>query len=695
MAAIPTDPSAPMSSPAPNLDYNGANAGSLPRNHYHPPEYAPHPYQEALGTGPRSYDSPYLSYQTHVELVVRNAILEKEVETCKFQKGEVEIALLRLARLVASDSERVPSHGFKDRYNTDSQAQLTQSSKNMEVLQGQLMQANALISTLNQTIVALTKQPVKQPVNVKRRSRTHEDSDTDSSTSDQESDSEEKDYVSMQKAGLPTVSTSFTSTGTNSTQSTNTYIRRFVKAKESSDSGYERSGGESATSSDSPNLASSFSSNLSGKDISQSSIGQTPSRKVCVHDPSIETKAFNGDKLDNGIYSGAIASVKTEMQSLGSMPAKLTSTNAYVPSLHIDINWAVSRDWGSPLEQKNASQINAVNAGPSDLRSPDLFRYGLRFFPRDHQNNAYRAVIISNIPLSISMRKLLEKVRGGKILDVKLLNTVSITNSKTALVTFLKEHEAIAYVNFVKRYLIEFEGQIAHVKLIPTPTFPISSQINQFVTKSEASRCLEVHDFSQSIGPSEVVELLAVTLTMKYTGLEDMSYQNGILRLRFSAMKYAKHGYGVFCNGRFGACTVHWTPDPCDQRLDTLLEPEPEPGPKPEPKPSMEIQEAYMNDPFTVADVKFSVSKLLCLQGSAEDIEAPDQEASHTGGKATIQYPVSKLLTLREFEAEDTAARLEKIDDEVSALVRKGRGFQSDNLTIKADSPLAPHLRLK
>lgn len=172
------------------------------------------------------------------------------------------------------------------------------------------------------------------------------------------------------------------------------------------------------------------------------------------------------------------------------------------------------------------------------------------------------------------MKGLLDRVRGGMVVDVRLLDTATMTGGKTALVTFLHEHAAMAYEEFAQDHPLDFDGAVAQVTVINTPTWPIPMNLRKNIQGSNHTRCLEVQNFPRNVLPSALKQELAVSPVLKYTGLESMSMSgDGILGLRFSSVKFAAQASAMFgFKSRYRKCSVRFAPDPCAQPLETLLE---------------------------------------------------------------------------------------------------------------------------
>lgn len=227
-----------------------------------------------------------------------------------------------------------------------------------------------------------------------------------------------------------------------------------------------------------------------------------------------------------------------------------------------------------PDERDCVIMINRREAGAKDLRFPDLFRYGVRFTPDSNESNVYRTIRISGLPSDITMMKLLEKVRGGMVLDAKLLDTMSITGDMTGLVTFLHEHAAMAYEEHAGKNVISFNGLSAKITLVRTPTWPISIKLRKAINDFGHTRCFKVHHFPRVIKPVALKMELAVCSVVDINGVESMSMsKDDVLGLRFSSILFAGQASALFsCTPRYEGCVVQWIPDPCAQSLETLIE---------------------------------------------------------------------------------------------------------------------------
>ena len=132
----------------------------------------------------------------------------------------------------------------------------------------------------------------------------------------------------------------------------------------------------------------------------------------------------------------------------------------------IEPRWMVSEIFSSVRQHESAVYLNRSHAGPDELRFPDFFGYGIRFCPGEKDNGVYRTVVVSNLPPHIQLGTLLNRVRGGLVIDAKLLDTVQITGKKSALIIFLSEYAALAFEDHSKEYPLIISGVEARVQVV-------------------------------------------------------------------------------------------------------------------------------------------------------------------------------------------------------------------------------------
>ena len=241
----------------------------------------------------------------------------------------------------------------------------------------------------------------------------------------------------------------------------------------------------------------------------------------------------------------------------------------------IEPRWSPERSLDSSQDRATAALINSgsTGAGARDIACPGFFKHGIHFVPRPTEHDFYRTVVISGLPLSIRMEALLQKVRGGMLIDAKLLNTADLTGSKTALITFLHEYSALAFEDHAKKYPIIFSNIYAQVAVIPTPTWPIPIDLQTSIEEGH-TRCLEIHRLPPNISLPTLRQELTISPVMKSSSLEYMRLRaDGVLELHFSSIRAAEYSSAFFRKTlRYHGCTIQCVPDPCAQPLETLLE---------------------------------------------------------------------------------------------------------------------------
>lgn len=204
-----------------------------------------------------------------------------------------------------------------------------------------------------------------------------------------------------------------------------------------------------------------------------------------------------------------------------------------------------------------------------EAKIPEYFRYGIQFSPPPGSWNVFRTVVISNITQSATMTQVLDKIRGGVVVDAKLLNTFSITGGKTALVTFLHEQSAKAFQVYSEQHAIAIENRIAHVTVLKTPTWPISSECEKALFDGERTRCLDVSSYPRHVSPRDLRRHLRLCNVMMFDRTEHMNlHDNGVLALRFESIAYAVDARRVLTShSAFRGCAVQFAPDPCAESL--------------------------------------------------------------------------------------------------------------------------------
>ena len=205
---------------------------------------------------------------------------------------------------------------------------------------------------------------------------------------------------------------------------------------------------------------------------------------------------------------------------------------------------------------------------------PAFFKYGIQFQPDPGEADIYRTILISNLPSDATMPQVLDRIRGGAVLDAKLLDTTSITGHKSAMITFVHEHAALAYQEYATKHAVVLHGLTFKVTVL-TPTWPTSPRIRQAITDYQHTRCLEVHNFPRSVSWEKLQRDLQFRPDINTTTwIISMHLDiDDVLKLEFSSIALAGHTCWIFSKyEQYANCRPYFVPDPCAQALETLEE---------------------------------------------------------------------------------------------------------------------------
>ena len=306
--------------------------------------------------------------------------------------------------------------------------------------------------------------------------------------------------------------------------------------------------------------------------------------------------------LEEVDYEIAIPSGNTSFSSASTIAAQSDDHNIYTnsskPSCTKEAIWACAKIFPSSWERERAIHNHQQQTGSQDLRFPGLFRYGIRFAPSRHDRDVYRTVVICDLPSNLTMTTLLEQVRGGLVIEAKILNTQSITGKNTGWIAFRREAAAMAFEEHSKQHPIIFKGKQVLVTALATPTWPVPVMLQKAITHHNHTRCLEVHHFRRQISPTALRRDLRICGALAWDAIEHMKIRaDGVLELRFSSVRYAGQAFGILsCFREYRDCVACFVSDPCAQPLqapvsdrppglDKCLEQSPKLGQEPELEP--------------------------------------------------------------------------------------------------------------
>ena len=237
--------------------------------------------------------------------------------------------------------------------------------------------------------------------------------------------------------------------------------------------------------------------------------------------------------------------------------------------------WRVLPYTMAALERADAISLHQRHAAEKDHSFPGFFRFGIRYRPDDaHAGNVFRTVLIDNLPPTrFALSTLLMQIKGGVVLDAKMLNTTGIHGRTSAMITFVHEQAAQALEARARShpFHFHFNGLQARVVLLPTPTWPMAPALQTRILHHGHTRCLQVHDFPRdSITPSELEQDLYRCRSLPSHGIEAKTLRaDGVLELRFTSVLYAEMARrALMGQHRYRHCVCQYLPDPCAQPWD-------------------------------------------------------------------------------------------------------------------------------
>jgi len=238
-------------------------------------------------------------------------------------------------------------------------------------------------------------------------------------------------------------------------------------------------------------------------------------------------------------------------------------------------SWQVCKLFSSEEQREDTIALHKAEIGPHERSFvPDLFKYGVRFKPDPSERNIYRTILVQGLSSDTTMRQILQNIRGGEVVDAKLLETCKLTGSNSALIVFLHEHAAMAYEEYARNNPLTINNQPVSAKVVNSPTYPTRTGLKKAIEDLQHTRCLEIHNFPRQVSESQLRLDLRVSAHMHGDRVEHLKMRkDGILELHYSSIAYAGQGFGMFTTYRLykgsKACFVL---DPCAQPLATLLQ---------------------------------------------------------------------------------------------------------------------------
>lgn len=203
---------------------------------------------------------------------------------------------------------------------------------------------------------------------------------------------------------------------------------------------------------------------------------------------------------------------------------------------------------------------------PKAPRPPSRF-LGLwvQYKPGATTQNLHRKVVISGLKSSCSLSEILDQVYDGLIVEAILVNTINITGTKSAIISFFEERSAVAYTDYVSNHLCEIEGKKITARLISTPSWPLSLALKQAIRGKNHTRCLEIQNFPRNISSIMLRDDLEIEHATTLDTIEHMEIaSNSTARLRFGSVRAAQQASDHLSSHlKYRGCRLGYATDPC------------------------------------------------------------------------------------------------------------------------------------
>ncbi|PYI30615.1 hypothetical protein BP00DRAFT_495758 [Aspergillus indologenus CBS 114.80] len=207
------------------------------------------------------------------------------------------------------------------------------------------------------------------------------------------------------------------------------------------------------------------------------------------------------------------------------------------------INWALN---GTTVfkdsDEERRARVNPSNTFNRESHSKLwVFQFGLRYVPAASEQNVYRAIKVDHLPAGAGLAQILARI-PGEILSARLLDTRAITGSKTALVTFVHQADAVRFLRAAAGGLPLKPGPPARVAPIPTPSYPISADMEKLIHDKGYTRCLRITHLRPSLKGDIGRALSTAYLVPQIESIHDGPGPGESL-LRFCSIKAAAAAY--------------------------------------------------------------------------------------------------------------------------------------------------------
>ncbi|KAI4727392.1 hypothetical protein E4T49_04910 [Aureobasidium sp. EXF-10728] len=181
--------------------------------------------------------------------------------------------------------------------------------------------------------------------------------------------------------------------------------------------------------------------------------------------------------------------------------------------------------------------------------------------------DAFRTVLVTDIPKNRSEADVMRMVSGGMIVKVESMDTTPITGSMTMMITFLDARDA-------RDFLRSVEGKTKpRFSLVHTPTYPTVPDLDDDMRYNGITRCLAIHGLHEDMTLEELCGASRRPMHERDSVLNSSRDEQGVCHLEFTSVMAALEGrWGLRgkLSGRF--TRILHEADPCDCRVPGMDE---------------------------------------------------------------------------------------------------------------------------
>ncbi|KAH0338026.1 hypothetical protein KCU81_g7837, partial [Aureobasidium melanogenum] len=180
-------------------------------------------------------------------------------------------------------------------------------------------------------------------------------------------------------------------------------------------------------------------------------------------------------------------------------------------------------------------------------------------------DDAFRTVLVTDIPKDVLEADVMRMVSGGIIVKVQSMDTTWITKGKTMMITFLDGKDAS---NFLRSVKDKVEPRFS---LLKSPSYPVHGWVFDDIVYNGVTRCLAIHGLGGDI------TMAALCAATRQRGLKCDSVLNasrdeqGVCHLEFTSVAAALSGVWMLQDNLFRRFTriIHEA-DPCDCKIPDM-----------------------------------------------------------------------------------------------------------------------------